>query len=240
MQRRKLNRAAACGAVAAIALATAAAPATAHDGKGHAAKSTSTLRCGCSALVSLDAAASVLGLTRAQLQAQLRAGSSLAQVAASAGKPLGEVAAGVTAAAKNDLDLAVAAGTLTPNQAQAIFLGVPGQVTALLAPAATGRARARIDGRCGLIWVDYFVVARFLRMTSSELWHELSIGKSLADLAAAAGKSLSDLVQASTDAATRNGDAAVAVAAVTAADAQAVVAGATQQVASVVGAPPGG
>jgi Protein of unknown function (DUF2680) len=65
----------------------------------------------------LDAAASYLGLTQAQLRAQLRAGKTLAQIAKAQNKSTDGLKQAMLADAKTHLDAAVKAGKLTPAQA---------------------------------------------------------------------------------------------------------------------------
>jgi hypothetical protein len=65
----------------------------------------------------LDDAAKALGLTRAKLVEQLRAGKSVADVAKAQGKDLAAVKSAVKAAAKTRFDAAVKAGDLTQAQA---------------------------------------------------------------------------------------------------------------------------
>jgi hypothetical protein len=59
------------------------------------------------------AAAAYLGLTPAELRAQLESGKTLAQVAADRGKSVQGLKAAILAGAKTDLDAAVAAGKIT-------------------------------------------------------------------------------------------------------------------------------
>jgi hypothetical protein len=65
-----------------------------------------------------EAAAAYLGLTPAELRAQLENGKTLAQVAADQGKPVEGLKAAILAGAKTKLDAAVAAGRITAAQEQ--------------------------------------------------------------------------------------------------------------------------
>ncbi|HEV7882865.1 MAG TPA: hypothetical protein VGO81_04805 [Solirubrobacteraceae bacterium] len=65
--------------------------------------------------------AKALGITRAQLETQLRAGKSLADIAKAHGKSLDDVRAALKADAKTRLDKAVKAGDLTQAQADEIL-----------------------------------------------------------------------------------------------------------------------
>jgi len=66
----------------------------------------------------LDAAASYLGLTGAQLRAQLESGKTLAEVAEAQGKTVDGLVAALVADEKKELDAAVKAGRLTEVQAK--------------------------------------------------------------------------------------------------------------------------
>jgi polyhydroxyalkanoate synthesis regulator phasin len=69
----------------------------------------------------LDAAASYLGLTEAQLRTQLNGGKTLAQIATNRGKSVDGLVAALTSAAKKRLDEAVTAGRLTKAQEQQVL-----------------------------------------------------------------------------------------------------------------------
>jgi polyhydroxyalkanoate synthesis regulator phasin len=68
-----------------------------------------------------EAAAAYLGLTPAELRAQLENGKTLAQVAADQGKSVEGLKAAILAGAKTELDAAVAAGKLTAAQEQTML-----------------------------------------------------------------------------------------------------------------------
>jgi uncharacterized protein (DUF433 family) len=68
--------------------------------------------------------AKALGITRAQLETQLRAGKSLADIAKAHGKSLDDVRAALKADAKARIDKAVKAGDLTQAQADKILAGL--------------------------------------------------------------------------------------------------------------------
>jgi hypothetical protein len=80
----------------------------------------------------LDAAASYLGLTPAQLRTELRSGSTLAEVAKEKGKSVDGLVKALVAAAKEDLDAAVKAGKLTRSQADSIVEGLDERFTAIV------------------------------------------------------------------------------------------------------------
>jgi hypothetical protein len=95
----------------------------------------------------LDAAASYLGLTEAQLQAQLESGKTLAQIAnATSGKSAAGLIAALVAAEKQQLAAAVAAGRLTQAQADAMAADIQQRITDLVngtlpSPPRWGRFR---------------------------------------------------------------------------------------------------
>jgi polyhydroxyalkanoate synthesis regulator phasin len=77
----------------------------------------------------LDAAADYLGITEAQLQADLAAGKTLAQVAEDRGKSVDGLIQAMTDAAKERLDAAVTAGRITQAQADAVLTDVKQRIT---------------------------------------------------------------------------------------------------------------
>jgi hypothetical protein len=84
----------------------------------------------------LDAAATYLGLTEAQLHTQLESGKSLADVAKAQGKTVDGLVQALVNAAKKKLDAGVAAGRLTRSQADSILAGLKSRVTAFVNGAA--------------------------------------------------------------------------------------------------------
>jgi hypothetical protein len=81
------------------------------------------------AFMQLDAAASYLGLTEAQLRAQLANGKTLAQIANDRNKSVSGLVAAMTAAAKKQLDAAVAAGKLSQSQADGVLKDLQQRIT---------------------------------------------------------------------------------------------------------------
>ena len=77
----------------------------------------------------LDAAASYLGLTEAQLRGQLEGGKTLAQIAKDRGKSVDGLVDAMTAEVKSHLAHAVAAGRLTRAQAARILSDVEQRIT---------------------------------------------------------------------------------------------------------------
>jgi hypothetical protein len=80
----------------------------------------------------LAAAADYLGLTEAQLRAQLDRGKTLAQVAEAQGKAVDGLVDALVAAAKQRLDAAVAAGRLTQAQASEMLSGLRERISNLV------------------------------------------------------------------------------------------------------------
>ena len=77
----------------------------------------------------LDAAASYLGLSEAELHTQLESGKSLAQVAKDRGKSVDGLVQAMVDSATKKLDAAVAAGRLTKAQEQQILSGLKQRIT---------------------------------------------------------------------------------------------------------------
>jgi len=100
----------------------------------------------------LDAAATYLGLTEAELRAQLADGKTLAQVAKAKGKPVDGLVAVLVADAKKQLDAAVKAGRITQKQADAILENAKQRATDLVngkRAHRAHRAHGRFDGPPG-------------------------------------------------------------------------------------------
>jgi hypothetical protein len=75
--------------------------------------------------ISVDAAATYIGISTSALQTQLAAGKSLATIAVANGKTADGLKAALTTAAKTDLDAAVTAGRLTAAQETSILANLP-------------------------------------------------------------------------------------------------------------------
>jgi hypothetical protein len=81
------------------------------------------------AFMQLDAAASYLGLTEAQLRTQLTNGKTLAQIAKDQNKSVSGLVDAMTASAKKQLDAAVAAGRLSQSQADGVLKDLQQRIT---------------------------------------------------------------------------------------------------------------
>ena len=93
----------------------------------------------------VGAAAKYLGLSKPELRTKLRAGQSLADVAKAQGKDTAGLQDAIVAAAKANLDQAVAAKELTQSQADMILSGVKAHVADLVnaKPGAAPQRGAR-------------------------------------------------------------------------------------------------
>ena len=120
------------------------------------------------------AIASYLGLTPAQLRAQLRSGKTLAQIAVAQGKTVAGLEAAIYADVQAHLDQAVANGRLTATQEQAMLDELKAQLDDIVnhaVPALARRVATRGSAR------GRHVPRRSRR---AELRTELRAGKSLA------------------------------------------------------------
>jgi len=79
----------------------------------------------------LDAAATYLGLTEAQLRTQLRSGTTLAQIAKDRGKSVDGLVSAMVADASKRLDDAISAGRLTADQKAQILARLKSGLTAM-------------------------------------------------------------------------------------------------------------
>lgn len=80
----------------------------------------------------LSAAASYLGLSESELQAQLAAGKTLAEVAKAQGKSVDGLVSALFADEKKELDAAVATGRLTQAQADELLTNAKDRITAMV------------------------------------------------------------------------------------------------------------
>jgi hypothetical protein len=97
----------------------------------------------------LDAAASYLGITEAELRTQLAGGKTLAEVAKAKGKSVDGLVSALVADEKKELDAAVAAGRLTQNQAETILESAKQRATDLVKGEPSPRAHWRFGGPPG-------------------------------------------------------------------------------------------
>ena len=88
--------------------------------------------------MSLDAAATYIGVTATELRTQLAAGKTLATIATDNGKTVDGLKAALTTAATKDLDAAVTAGRLTAAQETKILADLPARLDQEINEVDTG------------------------------------------------------------------------------------------------------
>ena len=88
--------------------------------------------------MSLDAAATYIGISASDLRTQLTAGKTLAAIAVANGKTTDGLKAALTTAAKSDLHAAVKAGKLTQAQEDTIVADLPARLDREINEAHTG------------------------------------------------------------------------------------------------------
>jgi hypothetical protein len=97
----------------------------------------------------LDAAASYLGVTAADLRTQLQAGKTLADVAKAKGRSVDGLVAALVADEKKELDAAVAAGRITQAQADAFLANAKQRFTDMVNRTRPDHAMGRFGGAQG-------------------------------------------------------------------------------------------
>jgi hypothetical protein len=149
----------------------------------------------------LKTTASYLQIPLADLQADLKGGKTLAQEATAKGKTPAGLIAALTAAAKTNLDAAVAAGWLTQKQADAVLEKVTDGITDLVnngPPVPPEKRAGPLDA-----------AATYLGISVADIQTALKSGKTLAQLVTAP-KTVDGLVAALTADAKTKLDKAVA------------------------------
>jgi len=142
------------------------------------------------------AAAKYLGLSESALRDQLSSGKSLADVAKAQNKDLNGLKDAILAAAKIDLDKAVADKQITQTQADDVYNRLKSRIDDVV----NGQLRFKGPGGPGLahrgMGADLAAAAKYLGLSESALRDQLSSGKSLADVAKAQSKDLAGLKDA--------------------------------------------
>jgi DNA polymerase III epsilon subunit-like protein len=148
----------------------------------------------------LAAAAKYLGLSESDLRTKLRDGQSLADVAKAQSKDLDGLKTAILAAAKADLDKAVADKKLTQSQADDIYDGLKSHIDDIVnadvklrhfrGPGGPGPALGFGFG------ADTAAAAKYLGLSESALRDKLRDGQSLADVAKAQSKDVQGLEDA--------------------------------------------
>ena len=142
---------------------------------------------------SLAAAAKYLGLTESALRDQLNDGKSLADVAKAQNKDVDGLTKAILAAAKSDLDKAVADKKLTQSQADDVYNRLKDHIGDMV----NGQLHFRGPGGPGLFrFDDLSAAATYLGLSESALRDQLHDGKSLADVAKAQNKDVDGLKNA--------------------------------------------
>jgi lambda repressor-like predicted transcriptional regulator len=163
----------------------------------------------------LKAAAEYIGVSRADLVKEARAGQTLAQIAVAHGKTVDGLKAAMLSALKAKLDAAVASGKMTATQEQAKLA----RAERLIERIVNGRISApkQRAGKSRLLKL----AARYVGVTPRQLAAELKAGRSLAQVATAHGKTVDGLKAALLQPFKAKLDRAVASGRITAAQAQA-------------------
>ena len=131
----------------------------------------------------LKAAVQYIGVSRAQLLQDARAGQTLAQIATAHGKSVAGLEAAMLAAIKAKLE----ARNLTPAQQQAKLARAEKLVDRLVNAKLAGRKQR--TAKAGLLRVS----AKYVGVTPQALRAELKAGKSLAEVATSHGKTAAGL-----------------------------------------------
>ncbi|MCS7324466.1 MAG: hypothetical protein RMJ86_07360 [Anaerolineae bacterium] len=172
----------------------------------------------------LSTIASALNMSVAELQAELQAGKSVADVAAARGVALEKVVNALVDEYKKQLDAAVAAGRLTQAQADALLANfravLPGHLQVRAVPGLRLKNFAFRSPKGG---ISLTTVASAIGISEAELIAELRAGKSIADVAAAKGVALDKVSNALADAYKQALDASVAAGRLTQAQADAAL-----------------
>ena len=162
----------------------------------------------------LKAAAQYIGVGKADLVKDARAGKTLAQIATAHGKTVDGLKAAMLAAVRVKLDAAVSAGKASSAQEQA-KLERAAKLIDRIVDAKIGKV-ARRAGKARLL----SVAARYIGVTPRALAADLKAGKSLAQVATAHGKTATGLKEALLKPLKAHLDKAVAAKRITPAQAQ--------------------
>jgi len=135
------------------------------------------------------AVATYLGLTPAELRAQLQAGKSLAQIARAQGKSVTGLEDAIYDEAKEHLDADVAAGRITAAQEQARLAELKSHLDGIV--NRVGPPPGGPGAHHGAPFGD--AAAAYIGITAAQLRTELEAGRSLAQVSAAHGKTAAGL-----------------------------------------------
>jgi hypothetical protein len=194
----------------------------------------------------LAAAAKYLGLSESDLRTKLRDGQSLADVAKAQSKDVDGLKTAILAAAKADLDKAVADKKLTQSQADDIYAGLKSHIDDIVnadvklrhfgGPGGAGGPGPAFGFGFG---ADTAAAAKYLGLDESALRDKLRAGQSLADVAKAQSKDVQGLEDAIVAAQKARLDKAVSDKKLTQSQADDILAKLKSHVADLVNAKPG-
>ncbi|HEX7094316.1 MAG TPA: hypothetical protein VF183_00435 [Acidimicrobiales bacterium] len=156
---------------------------------------------------SLSAAAEALGISVDELREELRAGSSIADVAEERGVDLQAVIDAMVAAATEEIDERVAAGRLDAERAEELKAELPERIASLV---QRDRDWVRIPNRWVRFHDGFAAAAEALGITKDELRDELRAGSSIADVAEERGVDVQAVIDAMVAEATEEIDERVA------------------------------
>ena len=138
----------------------------------------------------------VLGITEAELKAELEAGKSVSDVAKAKNIDLATVKAALLAEAKAHIDAEVAAGKHTAAEGAAKLAEVTSRIDTMLTtaglPARGPHGKGGPEGKGGGKFMSA-TLATTLKLTQEELKTQLHSGKSLADVAKAQSVDIADV-----------------------------------------------
>jgi hypothetical protein len=134
------------------------------------------------------AIASYLGLSSADLKADLQSGKTLAQIAVAQGKTVAGLEAAIVADAKTHLDADVTAGTLTSTQEATMLANLQSHVDDMV--NSTGPPAGGKGGPGGPASA---AIADYLGLTAAQLRTDLQNGQTPAQVATAQGKTVAGL-----------------------------------------------
>ena len=145
----------------------------------------------------LAAAAEALGITEAELVAELQSGKSIKQVADAKNKDIDTVIAKMTAAMKAHLDEEVASGEHTQAEADAKLAEFKTRVTEMVnktgLPQRGGKGGPEGRGGHGPAKFATANLAKVLKLTDAELQTQLQSGKSIKQIADAQNVDIDDV-----------------------------------------------
>jgi len=159
----------------------------------------------------VETAGEELGLSRADLVEELRAGNSIAQVAENQGVDVNDIVSAILGKVSYGFDRAVEKGRMTREQADSRLGNIGERVTTAMervpdfdGKRAQGKGRGNM-GNHGLL----VIAAGELGMTPGELLAELRDGRTIAEVAEAQNVNVDDIVDAMVEKAQERTDRAI-------------------------------